>query len=377
MANAGAIRAGRAFIELFADATKLDAGLRAAGMKIKAWGNGIKEVGTKMAFLGAAIVAPITLAASKIAELDDAQKRLDFQSKTGVAVSESDVATAKEFSVALAGIGAHLSLIAVKLAGAVMPIIERFSEWIESVSGPIKEWIDNNESLVQTIFMVGAGVTVVGAGLVVLGTSVSLLGSAIAGLGLLAGAVFSPLGVAIAAVVAGLYALGGFNGLGEKLKAIFGGISKAIMSGDIQLAWDIVCKGIELSWVKLLDSMASKLSRFARENPLLAAITGADVAGFILNRGAEQRGAEIDQLQREFDEMLRKAGQPTVSARSQSTSKEGGLVGNFLSAGQFGGALAGQSLGANNQIEKLGDKIDKTNGLLTDIRSKIDVTRVA
>ena len=60
--NAGSIRAGRAFVELFADDRKLVRGLRRASAKLKAFGAGVSNLGLKMAGLGAAAVAPILAA---------------------------------------------------------------------------------------------------------------------------------------------------------------------------------------------------------------------------------------------------------------------------------------------------------------------------
>lgn len=58
-ATAGAIRAGRAFVELFADDSKLTAGLRAATGKLKEWGRHIRIVGYAMEAAGAAMLAPL------------------------------------------------------------------------------------------------------------------------------------------------------------------------------------------------------------------------------------------------------------------------------------------------------------------------------
>jgi hypothetical protein len=49
MANTGAIRAGRAFVELFADDSKLVRGLRRAEKKLKAFGDSVRGFGLKMA----------------------------------------------------------------------------------------------------------------------------------------------------------------------------------------------------------------------------------------------------------------------------------------------------------------------------------------
>ncbi len=47
-ASAQGIRAGRVFVELFADDTKLVRGLRAAERKLKAFGTGLQSVGKSM-----------------------------------------------------------------------------------------------------------------------------------------------------------------------------------------------------------------------------------------------------------------------------------------------------------------------------------------
>ena len=48
--SARGIKAGRAFVELFADDSKLVRGLRAAEKKIRAFGDGIRNIGLKMRF---------------------------------------------------------------------------------------------------------------------------------------------------------------------------------------------------------------------------------------------------------------------------------------------------------------------------------------
>jgi len=62
MSSAAAIRAGRAFVELFADDKKLVQGLRRAEQKIRAFGAKLQGVGREMLALGAAVAAPLALA---------------------------------------------------------------------------------------------------------------------------------------------------------------------------------------------------------------------------------------------------------------------------------------------------------------------------
>ncbi|HUS46906.1 MAG TPA: hypothetical protein VM098_02215, partial [Phycisphaerae bacterium] len=65
MPQPGAIRAGRAFVELFADDSKLVRGLRRASAKLKAFGESVRNMGLKLAGLGAAVATPL-LASTKV-----------------------------------------------------------------------------------------------------------------------------------------------------------------------------------------------------------------------------------------------------------------------------------------------------------------------
>jgi hypothetical protein len=65
MASAQGIRAGRAFVELFADDSKLVRALRRAEKKLKAFGAQVRAIGLKVAAMGAAVVAPL-VAATKL-----------------------------------------------------------------------------------------------------------------------------------------------------------------------------------------------------------------------------------------------------------------------------------------------------------------------
>ncbi len=71
MPSAGSIRAGRAFVELFVNDSRLVRGLRGAQRRIKAFGRKISQLGRKLAGLGAAFAVPITLATRVFAGFDD------------------------------------------------------------------------------------------------------------------------------------------------------------------------------------------------------------------------------------------------------------------------------------------------------------------
>ena len=71
MPASGAIRAGRAFVELFADDSRLVRGLRHAQRRIHNFGSKLKGIGSRMAGLGIAAAAPIAGATKIFAGFDD------------------------------------------------------------------------------------------------------------------------------------------------------------------------------------------------------------------------------------------------------------------------------------------------------------------
>lgn len=84
MAKTNAIRAGRAFVELFADDSRLVRGLRAAEKRLKAFGANIRNLGLKIAGLGTAVLGPM-LAASRMFASTGSQMS-DMAQRTGVSV---------------------------------------------------------------------------------------------------------------------------------------------------------------------------------------------------------------------------------------------------------------------------------------------------
>lgn len=102
-ASSSAIRAGRAFVEIFVDGSKLAAGLKAAAAKLKAWGSSITAVGTRVAALGAGITGPLTAmaipAAKSGAELYDMARRtgMSVQALSGLGYAAAMSGSSLEF----------------------------------------------------------------------------------------------------------------------------------------------------------------------------------------------------------------------------------------------------------------------------------------
>jgi hypothetical protein len=78
------IRAGRAFVELFADDSQLVRGLKSAQSKLASWGTAIRSTGLKMMGLGSAIAAPLLASAKASASAGAAL--YDMSQRTGMSV---------------------------------------------------------------------------------------------------------------------------------------------------------------------------------------------------------------------------------------------------------------------------------------------------
>src|SRR5690606_17492746 len=95
-ASTQGIRAGRAFVELFADDSRLVRGLRRAEKRLRAFGDRIRNLGLKLAGVVSAAVAPLGLLSIRAAS--DAQESLSrFE-----AVFKDQAKAAGQFADALA-----------------------------------------------------------------------------------------------------------------------------------------------------------------------------------------------------------------------------------------------------------------------------------
>jgi len=84
MASNRAIRAGRAFVELFADNSKLTRGLKAARAHVKAFGGRIRAMGMKMVALSSTMLAPLAGAAKYFSSYGDQVAKMS--KRTGLSV---------------------------------------------------------------------------------------------------------------------------------------------------------------------------------------------------------------------------------------------------------------------------------------------------
>ncbi|HUS82489.1 MAG TPA: hypothetical protein VM013_04435, partial [Dehalococcoidia bacterium] len=84
MAGDKGVRAGRAFVELFADDTKLTQGLRRAEMRVKKFGQSLQSVGKSMMGIGALITGPLIAAAKMFSTMGDSLAKMAKRTGFGV-----------------------------------------------------------------------------------------------------------------------------------------------------------------------------------------------------------------------------------------------------------------------------------------------------
>lgn len=84
MPASNGIRAGRAFVELFVEDSKLVRGLRQAQQKLQAFGSAVRGLGMQFAGMGAAVGAPLALATASFVKAGDELDKMS--ARTGLSV---------------------------------------------------------------------------------------------------------------------------------------------------------------------------------------------------------------------------------------------------------------------------------------------------
>ncbi|MFQ5733190.1 MAG: phage tail tape measure protein, partial [Planctomycetaceae bacterium] len=114
-ASAKGIRAGKAFVELFADDSKLVRGLRSAQRRLRAFGRSVTQMGRRMAVASIATLAPIAVATKIFAGFSDQMAKVKAVTGASAGAFESLTARAKE-------LGRTTSFTASQVAGAMVEL---------------------------------------------------------------------------------------------------------------------------------------------------------------------------------------------------------------------------------------------------------------
>jgi hypothetical protein len=215
----------------------------------------------------------------------------------GLVTSTESAQAALRFSRSLADLTDVLKKCVSVIGSALGPYIEELTNWIVTVAVKVRQWISDHRGLVLVLFKVAGALVLAGAGfslfgriigmlaggiggvvsaISMVGTVVSTAGTLIAGawsgitavigiVGSALAALLSPIGLVVAAVVAGTaaflyfsgiggkvveYLKGTFAGLASDMMAAFGAVGDALAAGDIALAAKVLWSLLKMEWQK-------------------------------------------------------------------------------------------------------------------------------
>jgi len=193
--------------------------------------------------------------------------------------TDKAVADAAKLNNAVGKIFSVLRATVFEVGAALAPMLIPAAETVAVIASAVTDWVRQNQWLIRTI-------AIVGAGLVGVGGAIAAVGALIYGLGLAFGAVAAA-GAAliggglvpmIAAAVAIAAAVGGatfawlkftdtgratatwlaslFGELGKTMRTTLGGIGDALRAGNLQLAAQIAVTGIQLAFAQGVDAIS-------------------------------------------------------------------------------------------------------------------------
>ena len=197
----------------------------------------------------------------------------------GLQVSAADAASATKFGDTWANVQTTLKQVAFNVGAALAPALTSLMEAVIPIIVSISNWISENRQLVVTVAGIAAAVVAAGGALLGIGGVLTAASMAIGGLMTAAAAlapifaaIVSPVGLAVAAVVALTTAFLGWTDAGKqvtgwmgtefsKLIAVVsdtvGGIFNALKAGRLELAAEIAFTGLKLTIATIMESILS------------------------------------------------------------------------------------------------------------------------
>lgn len=179
----------------------------------------------------------------------------------GLVPTEEAVNMADAIGDALDKVQAVINATVFELGAALAPMLLPALETVKNMAGWFNRWAKENGSVIRTVALIGVGLVAAGAVLVGIGATIFGVGAAfgvvatvLTGIGTVLGAVLSPVGLIVVALLSGVAAWARFtesgrasvsflmDRLGEFLafgREVIGGIGDALMAGDLALAAQI------------------------------------------------------------------------------------------------------------------------------------------
>ena len=247
--TANAIRAGRAYVELFLNKDKMLADLAHTGAAMAKFGKMSAKVAKSVVLAAGAITVPLLAAAKVFAGLG---KDKDLAHQMGF--TKEEVATAARLATVMDEVVFAGKRVAAALGLAVAPVIEAMGRKAIAAATASVKWIDANHGLIVSLFQIGKQVLKVAVTVALAGKVLASVGMGLKFLATLLGLLLSPTFLVIAAIGALVYILDQTTDAFKDVKAfagdVFGGIADALKAGDIEAAQKIMIAAIQLEWLK-------------------------------------------------------------------------------------------------------------------------------
>lgn len=259
--SAQGIRAGKAYVELYADGSSLNAGLAAAQARLKKFGADLRQAGTSIGLAGGAMMAPFVASVAKfIGAARDGK------------LAGADLAKAVDLSTAINQTKNSILGLEVAIGSDLAPTLTVVARALNGVIDATKKWVRENPGAATAVAILAAGVAGLGIALVGLGVATQIASFAFGGLAIAGSAamsvITSPILLATAAVAGlgyalvtytdtgadGLRMLGGeFENLRSDATDAWAGIGDALASGDLGLAAKIGMQFVRMEFTRSLN----------------------------------------------------------------------------------------------------------------------------
>jgi len=222
-------------------------------------------------------------------------------------------------------ITASISAVWYEVAAAIAPVLEAIAAWLKNATANLVEWVRANQGAVIAIAAFAAGLVTAGTALLAFAGIVKLVSIAIgvfsallAAVKLVLLAIMSPIGLVVAGIAAlGVAAVASGNNTIEKFRELktdlqglatdwsnsIKAIVASIKSGDIETAFNILVKALELTWATLIRSLKRLWWSFVRDifqffvnNPWVLPLVGGGAGLLIAGPGGGLVGVGVGAL---------------------------------------------------------------------------------
>jgi hypothetical protein len=280
VAGAGAIRAGKAFVELSLKDNALTRGLATFEKRTRATFNAVgtaaKGLGLRAIALGTALSGAFGIAVSQVTDVESLASSLGA---VGEKLSPAQYVDALRFAEAIKAVGISIKLVAFQVGSALIPDLTDLSTRIRQVMKAAADWAKNNQRVIATVAKIVPILLLAGGALYAAGFAASLVAGTMAAVGTafgvvltVLGAIASPIGLAVIGITALAGAFLYFSGIGaaaiEAVKAklgelsewattAFGAITRAIASGQWGLAARIALAEVHLAFIRGVAALES------------------------------------------------------------------------------------------------------------------------